>query len=73
MPPRKRPPEGLTSIHASIHCAATPDAGDLNGNDELDRIDIDNFLCTLAEIVGSVAQREQQCGEHEGSSLHKGQ
>ena len=48
---------GLTSIHRRIHCAATPATDELNGHDELERIDIDNFLSTLAEVAVSVAQR----------------
>ena len=45
---------GLTSIHGRIHCAATQDADD---NDELDRIAIDNFLQTLADVALSIAKR----------------
>ena len=72
VPPQKRPPEELTCIHAGIHYTATPDTGDLNSYDELDRIDIDNLISTLAEVAISIARREQQCGDHESSSLHKG-
>ena len=64
---------GLTPIHGRIHCVATPDDDHSNGHDELERIDIDNFLSTLAEIAISVARREQQCGDHEGGSLHTSQ
>ena len=70
--PRKRPPEGLTSIHARIHYTATPDAA-IEGLEELDQIDIDNFISTLAEVAVSVARREQHCGDHESGSLHQGQ
>jgi hypothetical protein len=69
--PRKRLSEGLTPIHGRIHCATTPDT--LEVLDELDRIDIDNFLSTLAEVVTAVAQREEQSGDHESSSIHQGQ
>ncbi len=47
--------KALTSIHESIHCAATPE--DPNGQDELDEIAINNFLDTLAEVAMSVANR----------------
>ena len=63
----------MTSIHARIHCAATPDITDLDGHDELERIDIDNFVSTLAEVASSVARREQEGGDLEGSSLHTSQ
>ena len=71
--PQKRPSEGLTSIHRRIHCTATPDTGDLEGHEELDHIDIDNLINTLAEVAISVARREQQSGGHESGSLHQGQ
>ena len=71
VPPQKRPPEGLTCIHPRIHCVATPDTGDLNSYDELDCIDIDYLISTLAEVAISIARREQRRGDHEGGSLHK--
>ncbi len=46
---------GLTSIHGRIHCAATTDAGD---NDELEQIQVDHFLNTLARIAMAVAARQ---------------
>ena len=61
---------GLTPIHGSIHCPATENGScycaDLT---ERDRIDIGNFLSTVAEIAISVAQREHG-KDHAGSSLH---
>ena len=52
-------PEGrLTCIHQRIHYTATPDTTD--GHDELDQIQIDHFLNTLAEIALSVARRKEQ-------------
>ena len=64
-------PNGLTSIHPRIHCVATQDATiDLDSYDELDQIDIDNLINTLAKVAISVARREQQCGDHESGSLH---
>ena len=47
---------GLTSIHRRIHCAATRDSDD---NDELNRIAIDNFLQTLADVALSIAKRRE--------------
>ena len=61
---QKSPSEGLTSIGRPIHCAATEDAtedatGDAteDGYSETDRIIIQNFLNTLAEIALAVASR----------------
>ena len=48
--------EELTSIPRSIHWPATPDvAGD---NNELDRITVETFLDTLAEVAVAVARRK---------------
>ena len=58
MAQRKTKPEGhkaLTSIHEGIHCAATPDTTE--GEGELDEIAIDHFLDTLAEVAIAVANR----------------
>ena len=55
-----KPPEdesGLTSIPGRIHCAATQDS---NKDDELDKIAINNFLQTLADIALSIAKRREQ-------------
>ena len=73
MHPQERPPNELTSIHPRIHYTATPDTDDREGDEELDGIDIENFLSTLAEVAISVARREQQRGNHEGGSLHTSQ
>ena len=72
MPPQNGRSAGLTRIHARIHCVATPDAGDLNIHDELEQIDIDNFIATLAEVAISIASREQQRGDNEGSRVREG-
>ena len=76
MPPQNGRSGGLTRIyariHARIHCVATPDAGDLNIHDELEQIDIDNFIATLAEGAISIASREQQRGDNEGSRVREG-
>ena len=68
--PRNAPPNGLTCIPQRIHCVATTDT--LEEADELDRIDIDNFLSTLAEVATAVVRREQQA-DHESGSLHQSQ
>ena len=47
--------EGLTGIHARIHCAATPDTTEEYS--ETDMIIVNNFLNTLADIAMSVAVR----------------
>ena len=49
--------EGLTPIHGRIHCAATPDT-DAAQYTETERVIIDNFLNTLAEVALSVASRK---------------
>ena len=43
----------LTPIHRGIHCAATSDTNE--GQNELDRIAIDHFLDTLAEVAMAIA------------------
>ncbi len=58
--PDKKPDKrtALTSIPRRIHCAATsaPEQ-DEDFVDELDEIEIDNFLTTLAEVAMAVATR----------------
>ena len=54
---RPEPANGLTSIHGRIHCAATTDPESTENQQE--RIDVDNFLITLAQIAIAVAAREQ--------------
>ena len=46
---------GLTCIPHRIHCAATQEGGDELS--EVDRISIEHFLETLAEVALSVASR----------------
>jgi hypothetical protein len=54
--PLNIPPEGLTRIRPGIHCSATTDTGaELEG---LERMQIDHFLNTLAEIALAVASRQ---------------
>ena len=60
--PQKRPSEGLTSIHTRIHCATTPDATE-GRYSETDRIIIENFLNTLAEVALAVASRKERQDE----------
>ena len=50
------PPTGLTGIPSSIHCPATRNKCEV-GNDELDRIDIDNFINTIAQVALAIAAR----------------
>ncbi len=45
----------LTSIPRRIHCAATPDQTE--EREELDEIDINHFITTLAEVAMAVATR----------------
>ncbi len=48
--------QGLTCIPRRIHCAATPDA-ETPEYTEMERLMVDNFLNTLAEIALAVAAR----------------
>jgi hypothetical protein len=50
------PPQGLTRIRPGIHCSATTDTG--AERDELEKLQIDHFLNTLAEIALAVASRQ---------------
>ncbi len=54
--------DGLTGIPHRIHWPATQDSGG-SELDEIDRIAVENFLDTLAEIAVRVATR--QSAEHE--------
>ena len=54
--------DGLTGIQEPIHWPATQDSGG-SELDELDRIAIENFLDTLADIAIRVATRKSS--EHE--------
>ena len=47
------PDEALTCIHRRIHYTTTP-----GETDELDQVQIDNFLNTLAEVALSIARRQ---------------
>ena len=49
---------GLTPIHRRIHCGATPDTTE--PDNELDRIAINNFLGTVAEVAIAIARRREQ-------------
>ncbi len=54
---------GLTPIHQPIHCAATNDGG--GALDELDQIQVNHFLHTLAQIAMAVASRERADDQRE--------
>ncbi len=57
---------GLTPIHSRIHCAATTEGGDFNDEyDELEQIQVDHFLHTLAKIAMAVAARQAGTGGSE--------
>ena len=58
--------DGLTGIPQRIHCPATDESGG-SENDELDRIDIENFLDALAQVALSVASRRASEGQGEDS------
>ena len=49
--------DGLTCIHRPIHCAAA--GGRVNSEDELQQIEICQFIDALAEIALAVAQRRE--------------
>lgn len=48
---------GLTGIPKSIHCPATQTSGG-SSNHELNNIQVEHFLDTLAEVALSIAARE---------------
>ena len=52
------PPAALSSGAPRIHCADTSEVQD--NENELDRIAIDNFLDTLADVALSVARRRTE-------------
>ena len=49
---------GLTRIHRRIHCAATRDT-DAPDYTEAERVMVDNFLNTLAEVAIAAATRKR--------------
>ena len=55
--PALSPSNGLTSIHQGIHWPATHISGGSN-TDELDRIAVEAFLDTLADVALAIAARE---------------
>ena len=55
----------LTPIHRRIHCSATQNTTE--HEDELDRIAIDNFLDTLAEVALAIARRRVQANDGDGA------
>ena len=62
MPDRKKNkttgPEALKSIGKPIHCAATEEPRpDRDSREELDELEINNFIKPLAEVVIAVATR----------------
>ncbi len=57
-PDKNNPAKALTCIHQRIHWPATNDTPE--AENELDRIEIDNFLDTLADITLAVARRRQR-------------
>ena len=50
--------EGLTRIHPRIHCVATRDT-DAPDYTEAERVMVDNFLNTLAEVAIAAATRKR--------------
>jgi hypothetical protein len=48
---------GLTPIHSRIHCVATEGTSELEH--EVERITIDHFLDTLAEVALAIARRRE--------------
>ena len=64
--PETQKKDGLTGIPRRIHCTATDESGG-SENDELDRIDIENFLDAFAQVALSVATRRASKGQGEDS------
>ena len=55
-------PAALTCIHAPIHCAATPNATEVEGISELDDLAVESFLEALGEVALAIARRESGGG-----------
>ena len=53
--------QGLTCIHARIHCVATHDG--VEPENEIDRMMIDNFLEALSDVALAVAARESETSQ----------
>ena len=71
--PQDGVPQGLTCIHSPIHCVATQEPGGTTEDvSEVDWIDVDNFINTIAEVALEIARREHQVDD-ESSGLHQGQ
>ena len=47
----------MTSIHPRIHCVAT-NGGDAERNKEADRVIVEHFLKTLAEVALAIVARK---------------
>ena len=58
--------KGLTSIHRRIHCVATQTQGNEAGYSETDRITLDHFFDTLAEVAMAIAGRSIKEREQAG-------
>ncbi len=56
--PEATPADGLTPIPRRIHCAATPGATESDNENELDRLAINHFLDTLADVALAIARRK---------------
>jgi len=56
----------LTSIPLRIHCSATTD---VEGSDELDEIDLENFLDTLAQVALRIASRKLASHRQQGGEV----
>lgn len=54
----EEPADALTPTHPHIHCVATPDATDVEGMNEMDRIDTEALIETLGDIALSITRRE---------------
>ena len=52
---KSNPSNGLTGIPQGIHCPATTARGGIN--DELEQLQVNHFLATLARIALAVAAR----------------
>ena len=53
-------PKALTSTHRPLHCAATPDEGEIS---ELERLQVMHFLEVLSEVAMAVARRKALSGD----------
>ena len=57
--PQTAAKKALTRIHRRIHCVATEAVETPSPDEELEALQVETFLSTLAEIALNIAKREE--------------